>query len=59
MPPSRSRTQTVVWTTEDFHHWLLARRAEWQAFKAKEGSLLTFTDYITAQALFLEEIKNG
>lgn len=42
-----------------FRLWYLARRGEWLRFKNIEGSMLTFTEYLTARSVYLEEKKNG
>ena len=44
---------------ERFRLWLVSRRDEWQRFKATEGSLFTFSEYLAARELYLKEISNG
>jgi hypothetical protein len=40
---------------EAFRRWFSARWAGYQAFKAEEGSVLTFADYLVARDLFIKE----
>jgi hypothetical protein len=49
--------------TEDEHDvfcaWLLLRNLEWRQFKVREGSMITFHEYLTARSVYIQEKNNG
>lgn len=42
-----------------FHTWLQERRADWLIWRSQGSSLMTFSEYLAARAVFLKEKDRG
>jgi hypothetical protein len=47
-----------VFETE-FKAWLVEQKVLWEHYKAQEGYLLSFAEYLTARRMFMEENYNA